>query len=541
MLANLFLQGLISFLIVAFGHPNFAPYLAPLAASFGYALFWKAISIYPFSKQRFWRSAVWFSAISLVQLCWMSAIEYQGLYILVVWIALSVWLGAQFGLLSLLIPHNRKLSWGRILAIASFWTFFEWCRYYVLCGYSWNLSGLALSPYCSLQFATLFGVLGLTFWVILTNLAILRAFFRKGIPSYVLWAAIAIFPYAFGAFHTGYHQKKMEGIKGSAPFSCLLVQTGLLPSEKIPLRGKIRSFVPAYEQWRRILIHVRDHASIGPDLIVLPEETVPFDSGKSVYDPKVVHQIFASVFGELPLASFPDGKEEKGGVSNLYWAKTLARHLKSEVVVGFDHIDSRGNSYNSAFYLRPDTEKIERYDKRVLVPLAEYLPLRFLLPLVKSYGITGFCTHGKEAKIFEGKVPMSVSICYEETFPHKIREGRANGAELLVNLTNDGWYPFSRLSGEHFEHARIRAVENGVPLVRACNNGVTAAINSLGKTMGRMEETLDDRKLQAGALFTTFIPYSYRTLFTFWGNGGILALCLLFSTLFLSLRKAYNL
>lgn len=542
MRAEIFLQGLISFLIVAFGTPSFAPILGPVAAALGYALFWRAIRIYPFAKQRFWRSSLWYGAISLIQLSWMTSIEYQGIYILAVWIGLSIWLGIQFGFLSILIPYNRPLKFPRILAIASLWTLLEWSRFHILCGYSWNLSGIAFGNTYAIQWAAIFGVLGLSFWVIFVNLMGLRAFLKRGIPNYLLWIITALTPYCFGIAHSTYHDKKAGS---SSQLACCLVQTGLLPPEKIPIQGRLRSFISPYEQWERILHHIKSCEKQELHLIVLPEAAVPFSSMAYVYESKIVEQIFYKIFGSFPKNIFPKlqspyGLEEVQKVSNQFWAQTLANLLKSEVVLGLDHAEEEGISHNSAFHYIPFQNITTRYDKRILMPLAEYLPFKWLAPLVKNYGITDFFIPGKEAVLFFGKIPLSATICYEETFPHKVREGRLRGGKLLVNLTNDGWYPASRLPNQHLEHAKFRAIENGIPLIRSCNTGVTAVIDSLGRCLSRIDQNDGKKKLIKGALLANVNLYEYKPLFLLWGNWGIIFISCLFLGFFLCFKNQFR-
>jgi apolipoprotein N-acyltransferase len=192
-------------------------------------------------------------------------------------------------------------------------------------------------------------------------------------------------------------------------------------------------------------------------------------------------------------------------------------------VIGLDDSDEEnGETYNAAFHLLPHKTTINRYEKRVLLPLAEYLPFSFLKPLVARYGITDFFTHGKEAKVFEGAYPLNISICYEECFSHLIRQGKLGGAKLFINVTNDAWYPSSRLHLSHFSHGKLRAIENGVPVVRACNTGVTAAVDSLGRTVGQLGT--ENLEVQRGALITELNLYTYPTLYTYLGDYLIVAL-----------------
>lgn len=521
---------------MAFGQPSFVPYLGAVSAVVGYALFWKAIRIFPFKIQRFWRAWVFYAFVSIVQLSWMTAIEYQGIYILFVWLALSIGVGFQFGLLSVLIPYNRPLKFGRILAIASLWTLFEWSRYHFICGYSWNLSGMALSNPIAIQFAAIFGVLGLSFWVVLVNLAGLRAMTRRGILHYGIWAALAGFPYLFGVMHLHYHKNQMA--KCEEKLSCLLVQTGVLPPEKIPIAGRLEAFISPYDQWSQILQVIQGYWDKKIDLLVLPESAVPFSLDAAIYDQSRVKEIFFQSLGVTSEKIFPPVEEGKY-VSNGFWVQALSNSIGADVMIGLDYVDGEG-AYNSAFFARPYQSKLHRYDKQILMPLAEYLPYKWLLPLVKAYGIDSFYTPGKKASLFEGKVPLSASICYEETFPEGLRQGRLLGARLFVNMTNDGWYPFSRLSSQHFEHARFRSVENGVPLLRACNTGVTAAVDSLGRTLAKLEEKNEKGQVQKGAIFAEILPYDYFTLFAIWGNSGILIVSFLTFGVFCFFKKVFH-
>ncbi len=505
-----------SFFIVAFGQPAFVPFLSPLAAAFGYALFWRSIVDWPSKKSRFWAAFLWYAGVQAVQLSWMSTTEYQGIYILFVHAALALFLGLQFALLSHFV--KKESSFLFILALSSFWTLIEWSRFFVFCGFSFNLAGLALSTYLwPLQMASIFGVLGLSFWVICVNLMALRALVLNQWKAYVACAMAAIFPYVWGACQLTYHQ----GQKGHKTIVALLLQTGLLPSEKVALQGRVQEFVSPYEQWRRILQIIHDHGRA--DLIVLPEAALPFTCDAAIYSSEKMANIFDEI-GSIKLNS------TQKRLSNGNLAQTLSNHLKSEIIIGLDCHD--GVNYNSAFHFVPERENYERYDKRILIPLAEYLPFQWLYPLVKNYGITDFFTQGQEKDLFYGCLPMAASICYEETFPYLMREGRLKGAKLFVNVTNDGWYPRSKLAQQHFDHARLRAVENGVCLLRSCNTGITGAVDSCGRILAVLPEFDESGKQFIGAVKIKIDSYNYPTLYTFWGNGGILTLSFFLIILF---------
>lgn len=220
---------LLSFVLVAFGQPAWVTYLSPLAAALGYAILWDALRKLPykgFARALF--AGLWYAAVQLVHLSWMTATEFHGVYILIVYVSLALAMGLLFALFSALLLSKKSFSWLRIGALAGLWTLVEWLRFHILCGFSWNPAGLALAAYpLSMQLAAVTGILGLTFWVMLTNLVGLKELWRTNHQKGVLrWAAVALFPYVFGAVFWAFHEKKGEERPASR---VALVQTGLLP------------------------------------------------------------------------------------------------------------------------------------------------------------------------------------------------------------------------------------------------------------------------------------------------------------------------
>jgi apolipoprotein N-acyltransferase len=550
---NFFLNFFLSLCIVALGQPARIDWLGAVAAFFGFALFFLSLSPLFTRLQKFLAGSVWFTVVQLIQLSWMTSIEFQGYYILFVYSLLSLWLGCQFGLLTLLVANGEgKISIRKILFCASLWTLMEWARLLILCGFSWNPIGLALTSFIpSLQFSSVFGILGLSFWVMMTNLAglnVLRSRIKSGQTvlraesflyraQYIFWIILASFPYLFGVAQLNYQQttnKAEKKILGVA-----LIQTDLLPSEKAPHIGRAEDFISPFEQWERILYFLKEKQMNHWDLIVLPEAAVPMPSDLSGYPYFKTREVWISAFGpEIekkfpPLrAPFAEQRYHQGQkiwcVSNLFWCQVLANLYTSEVVAGLDHADRIENkNFNSAFYFKPNSLVFQRYDKQILLPLAEYLPFDFLRPLTKNYGIYDFFSQGNGTKIFGEKVRFSPSICYEETFSEVMRNGKTKGAELFVNVTNDNYYPDSSLHEQHLFHARLRAVENGIPLIRACNSGGTAVIDSFGQLLAKFEAG-DAHRANDGVLTCHFTVFQFPTLFSFWGEGGIISLCFIF-------------
>lgn len=537
----------VSLAIVAVGQPARLGGVGAVVALLGFALFFCTLPLSFKKVHRFFSGVIWFAAVQLIQLSWMTSIEFQGYYVLIVYGLLVVCLACQFGLLTGLIPSNGKIPWPKLLFCAAFWTLMEWIRLFVLCGFSWNPIGLALTHFtCSLQMSSLFGVLGLSFWVMATNLWMVNVWrARFKVSHLLLWLGFAIFPYIFGAIHCKAHLLQS---RAQQQLSVALVQTALLPTQKIPHLDHLSDFISPLEQWKRIIKSLKETQMPRWDLIILPEAAVPLLSDLNFYPYETIRELFISEFGQDIILKFPpltypysDERDYLGRdvwcVSNLFFCQVLANHYQAEMITGLDYSDPNGKNFNSAFYLTPHGWISERYDKQILLPLAEYLPFDFLRPLAKWYGIHDFFSRGNGAKIFGRKIPFSVAICYEETFSEIMREGRKKGAGLFITITNDNYYPNSSLHEQHFTHARLRAVENGIPLLRACNSGVTAAVSSLGETIGRFGEGLPFFQNQEGTLSCRVPIYRYATLFSFWGDAGIISICFLILCAYVRLKS----
>jgi apolipoprotein N-acyltransferase len=542
----LFLSGL----IVAFGQPARCAELGFFAGIGGFALAWQAIRGMP--KGKFWWATAWYSCVQLIQLSWLTSTEYQGYYILIVYLFLAVCLGLQFGALTIFLLKEQNPCINRIFASAGLWTLFEWLRLFPLCGFSWNPVGLAMTGWSyPLQFASIGGVYGLTFWVILANGILFKAFVERLSRKWIgAWFLVLAVPCSYGYLVLHTPLLRSAGPQSTAALTVGLVQTGLMPSEKVPLPGKMDHFIAPWDQWKRIFEKLEVEKKEW-DLLIFPEAVVPMGAHYGIYPFDLVIGELKQLFGEQIVDSLPplhppfaqvrslNGKAFFH-VSNIFIAQTLANHYRSEVVIGLDHHDiASGKSFNSAFYCAPDCIEAHRYDKQILLPLAEYLPFSWLKSLTQRYGIVDFFTHGEETSVLGNHLPFSLSICYEETFPHLMRQGKRKGAEFFINVTNDSYYPSSLLSEQHFSHAKVRAAENGVYLLRACNTGITAVIDSTGAVVSRLGEKGSSSETLLGVLTAHISPQSHPTLYAWWGDVGVIAVSLTCLLLFLYFKKKF--
>ncbi|MDP1835471.1 MAG: apolipoprotein N-acyltransferase [Chlamydiales bacterium] len=539
--ANQIFLIVLSFIVMAFGQPAWVSWLGLISAVCSLALFWRAMLAIPRRLHRFIVATLWYTAVSCVYLSWMLSHHY--IYIYAVWMVFSLLVGLQFGLFSLLVTRDRLLRRRFVVAGASIWTLLEWSRLFFMSGYTWNPMGLALTgSYYPLQLASLVGVFGLTFWATATNLLLLRIWVFGGARlSYSFLSLLVLFPYVYGFGHVVYHEKAQQG--DQRHLTAILVQPHFPVESDGAFSTPENALTYVLNQWREVFELIEPHRGRTIDLIVFPEYLVPFGTYWPVYHLNTVRGLLASVFGPdaweaMPEPSKPlaDKATTLGGpqwfVSNAYIAQTIANLYNASVVSGLqdedEGADGRFHSYSAAYHFCPTSGKQTRYEKQVLLPMGEYIPFSFCRDLAARYGIVASFTPGTTTKVLScSKAKFGISICYEETFGDLMRHNRAQGAELLVNVTNDGWYPDSRLPQQHFDHARVRSVEMGIPLVRSANTGVTGAIDSLGRTVAVLGTGDDPTISAAGALVVDLPLYHYPTLYTHLGDRLILVFALM--------------
>ena len=197
-----------------------------------------------------------------------------------------------------------------------------------------------------------------------------------------------------------------------------------------------------------------------PDLVAWPESPAPFDETDPKFE-KALKGISASV--QAPLV-----------VGNIGW--------------DYDDPAREWHYYNSALIVGADGNKVGRYDKIHLVPFGEYIPFQNLLRFAhKLTGRVSTFSRGAGPKVF--RLPTSngeahrygVFICYESAFADEIRHFAQLGAEVLVNISDDGWYGDTSAPWQHLNIVRMRAIENRRWILRDTNNGITAVIDPYGR------------------------------------------------------------
>ena len=517
------------------------------AASFGFALFWRVLLTFDSPKKRFWIGTIWFAATQLIQLSW--SLSHLFLYIIAVYLFFAIATGLQFGVLALMFDQKKIKDPKQLLLIASVWTLMEWARLFFMSGYTWNPVGLSLSSSVfSMQMASIWGVFGLTFWVMITNLFALQSMMQKSKKWIALWGIATITPYLYGAVQI----QIVDSKPNSNLFHAVLTQPSFAVEEAMEFQST-EEFIGYVEgEWKQILSITKSQLGKPTDLVVLPEFVVPFGTYTMIFPYEVVKSVFEEIYGDhakLPPLESPYARKWNGEwyVNNAFWAQAISESFSAGLIAGLEdvdvHDDGKRDYWSAGIYFQPEigpTLSDDRYAKRVLVPMGEYIPLEFCRKLAANYGVTGSFTPGKGAKVWDcNGNGVGVSICYEETFGDLMRENKQLGASMLVNLTSDAWYPNSRLTQQHSDHARLRTVENGFPLLRSCNTGITGAYDSLGREIAILGKGKENFEMISDAIRVEVPMVTYWTLYSEVGDGLIVGFCLI-SIIFTYRNRRYD-
>jgi len=364
--------------------------------------------------------------------------------------------------------NNLRLA----LLLAAAWTTLEWLRGWVFSGFGWNGLGVALHDNWPLiQIAELTGVAGLSFLIAFVNVIILTTAYRL-----VVEARTRVMRPHFDFTFT------MAAIVGVLVFGFRATQ---VPSAAKPLRvTAVQSNVPQNQKFdpqftRRIFDQFRRLSEIAlrsnppPELLVWPESSMP--------GPVLVDQ------------------------ESYKFVMDLAADADADFLLGTIDEDG-GDVYNAAILLSEGGERVQMYRKVHLVPFGEFVPGRHTVPLLARIvgdQVPGDFKAGKEHTVFtltNGDVQVAPLICFEDTIGELARQfvvptETSPGANLLVDVTNDGWFQHSAGSHQHLANAIFRCIETRRPMLRAANTGVTCFINQFG----RVTQELQD---ETGSTFT---------------------------------------
>jgi apolipoprotein N-acyltransferase len=360
-----------------------------------------------------------------------------------------------------------RLIWtadaSRVIALAATLTISEWLRGHVLTGFPWNAFGYALSePLALAQTASLIGLWGMTFLsvAIFASPAVLidgDSQGRKPWIAPVMAALLLVVMGIFGAVRLG-----LQPTSTVAKIKLRIMQPNLQQDARFNYSAKAE----VMQKYLTLSDRATGPQSTGvrdASILIWPESAFPFFlTGEA--------DAMAQIADLLP----------KGTV--LITGSVRAPDLPPGTRVT--------RAYNSIYVIDHDGSVLSIYDKLHLVPFGEYLPFQDWMEKLGFAQLTkvqgGFIPGTLRRTMAIPNAPRVLPlICYETIFPGDVAaaDGRPG---WIINLTNDGWFGISTGPYQHLQQARLRAIEEGLPLVRAANTGISAVIDPLGRIVARL-------------------------------------------------------
>lgn len=377
---------------------------------------------------------------------------------------------------SLLVTKIASSTLSRWILFAVFFSATEWLRGHLFTGFPWNLLGYSWVETPLLQMASWVGIYGLTLYTfILCGIGYFYLSGNKRKLPLILITILTIGICFYGAIRSD--------------------QVTRLPSTENALR-LVQPNIAQREKWNadKMPSHFDKLVALSSQpsekdiaAIIWPETATSF------FDTFAIRQFDASVPNFL----------------------SSDQHLITGVLDYGRDKQGKITAYNRLSVFNHQGERTQKYDKHHLVPFGEYLPFQNYLPFnpIASDGVMFTAGAGPQTLWLEGLPAFSPLICYEAIFPHDvIKDGNSRPAWLL-NLTNDAWYGKSTGPYQHLTITQLRAVEEGIPLVRVANTGISAVIDTSGKIIASIP-------LQEAGVIDINLPASVKTLYAEIGDAG---------------------
>jgi apolipoprotein N-acyltransferase len=424
---------------------------------------------------------------------WLTTVTVPGWFVLSFYMAIYFAVWAWF--CGLLQPREKKresrsTKWDRMLTqarsaapssrspwirstnnlllaflVAAAWVTQEWLRGWVFSGFGWNGLGVALhGNWPLIQIAEFTGVAGLSFMVAFANVIavatvrrlVLEASTRTVRPHFDLTLTLVAI---VGVLTFGLRATQVS--PPTKPLRVAAVQSNVPQNQKFDPQFTRKIF----DQFRR-LSEIALRPNPPPDLLIWPESSMP---GPVLADRE-----------------------------SYQFVMDLAASAESDILLGTID-EENGDVYNAALLVSDGGEQVQAYRKLHLVPFGEYVPGRHRVPLLARIvgdQVPGDFKAGKDYTVFEltnRDVKVAPLICFEDTIGELTRRfvlpsENNPGANLLIDITNDGWFLRSAGSHQHLANAIFRCVETRRPMVRAANTGVTCFVNEFGRVTQKLQD-----------------------------------------------------
>lgn len=361
-----------------------------------------------------------------------------------------------------------RLMWttgaSRVIAFATSLTVSEWLRGHVLTGFPWNAFGYALSePLALAQMASLIGLWGVTFLsvAIFASPAVLIDGCSCGRKPWIAPAMALSLLVAMGIF--GSVRLKLQPISTVANVRLRIMQPNLQQDIKFNYSAKAE----VMQKYLTLSGRGSRPQSAGvrnANILIWPESAFPFFLTREA-------DVMAQIANLLP--------KDTVLITGSVRPPDLPQGLKIT------------RAYNSIYVIDHDGSVVSMYDKLHLVPFGEYLPFQDwmeklgFLQLTKVQG--GFIPGTRRRTMVIPNAPQALPLlCYETIFPNEVA-AQGDRPGWIINLTNDGWFGASTGPYQHLQQARLRAIEQGLPLVRAANTGISAVIDPMGRIIAQLD------------------------------------------------------
>lgn len=385
---------------------------------------------------------------------------------------------------------------------ACIWVVLEWAQSWVISGFPWELLGY--SQYRNLpllQTVSLTGIYGVSFLITLFNASFSQVLIFKKRPLVYVGPPLFLLVLTLTLGHIRLQELDTSSDEDSVHIGII---QGNVPQGVKWKAGRSRRSTEKYVQLTRQLVDGEDEDSPPLDLIIFPETALPFPLHDPAYD------------------------------NYLQSILSLVREIQIPLLVGALESTSEHETLNRAFLIDVEGQVVGSYDKVHLVPFGEYLPLPWLFEYMQ--GLTaesGAFAHGRgfsslPLPLKNGRtLPFGVFICFESVFPDITRALVQEGAQFIVNTTNDAWFGHTAAPHQHLSMAIVRAVETGRPLLRAANTGISAVVEPSGKIKQATQ------LFETAALSATITPRDELTPYVRYGDifvglcGLALAACAL--------------
>jgi len=399
---------------------------------------------------------------------------------------LAAYLALFFASFTALVCRLRPQPHSTLFLAPVIWVALEYLQSFFLSGFPWELLGYSQYKELHLiQISDILGVYGVSFLILFTNTAVfflllnIAKFDWNGVRITRRFAAAAltlcVSLNGLNWYYGAHRLVQIDKLNADAPSIRVAIVQGNIE--------QALKWDPAFQgttidKYLRLSQSVVDHH---PELVVWPETALPFHFR---YD--------------VPLTE----KVQEG-----------VRRLGAYFLVGspsFERGHRRVDYYNSAYLIDPQGNVLGKYDKAHLVPFGEYVPLKRWLPflgkLVEQVGDFSRGDIGDTIEWTYGK--LGVLICYEGIFPDISQTMVRNGANLLVNITNDAWYGRSSAPYQHFSMTVFRAIENRRALIRSANTGISGFVDPVGRILGETALFSDAAEVRQVPLISTVSLYS---------------------------------